>query len=656
TMDLPMPVFVGSWMGGDRDGNPYVNDAVTERTLELHRWIILDRYADDLEALVDPLAAVAYRLPPHPELEDALARASAAVPEVVMEAERRNPDEPLRRLLTYVRERIARTRAQSAGAYPTPDAFLDDLLVVRDVLREAHAESLPDDSLLDLVLRVRCFGFHLAALDVREDARVHRQVVAELLGDPSYPDRSDADRRRALRGLELPGRGNRPSQQARRLLELFDSLGRLQARFGAEAVGTYVISMTEAAADVMEVHRLASLHGIEHSLDIVPLLETRSALENAADLMSGLLQDETYREHVLKRGDVQELLVGYSDSMKESGILASRVLVADAQSAAARVCRDHGVTLRVFHGRGGSVSRGGGPTYRAIRALPRDAFTGRMKITEQGETRAFHFGNPDLATRYLEQTLGAAFAKRCEARSVPNGEREMPRPLLAALARDSHAAYRELVEDDGLIRYFRQTTPLSQISGLNIASRPSKRGREAPGLEDLRAIPWVFAWSQSRHVVTGWYGVGAALERALEQASDPSELSRLYDDSPFFFDLLDNVQMVLAKSDMPIAERYASLCTDEAVRERIFGLVQSEYARTTDVVLRVTGQKALLDEDPVLQRSIRLRNPYVDPLSYLQVEALGRLGAAEDHAEREPWERVARVAVQGIAAGLRNTG
>jgi phosphoenolpyruvate carboxylase len=291
-----------------------------------------------------------------------------------------------------------------------------------------------------------------------------------------------------------------------------------------------------------------------------------------------------------------------------------------------------------------------------------------MKITEQGETRAFHFGNPDLAVRYLEQSLGAALITRTTARS---GQLQRPKDeadLLPQLADTSARAYRRLVEDEGTLEYFRQATPLAQIGSLNIASRPARRGQGRPGLDDLRAIPWVFAWSQARHVITGWFGVGTALESVLAEEDGLARLQRLYEQSPFFFDLLDNVQMTLAKTDLPIASRYAELCRDAAIRDRVFGAIRDEHDRTVDAVLRVTGQSALLDEDPVVKRSIRLRNPYVDPLSYLQVEALRRLQDEAEEQARPPrgsvppsaadggWERVARVAVQGISAGLRNTG
>ena len=353
-VDLPVAVSFGSWMGGDRDGHPYVTAEVTARTLELHREIVLDRYAQDLDGLIDPLAAAAHRLPDHADLDAALRRAASMVPAVADVAAARNPREPMRRMLTLMLGRIHRTRSGAPGAYENSQEFLEDLMVLRQVLHRAHAVALPDDALLNLIHRVRCFGFRLAALDVREDSGVHRDVVGELLGDPAYGSWSPADRLRALDAVTLPEPGGRAlSPLAIRLLELFSAIRTLQARFGAHAIGTYIISMTQSAADVIEVLRLAELHGIDDSLDIVPLLETPDDLANAGPTLEALFTDHRYASHLARRGRTQELLVGYSDSMKQGGMFSSCVRVAEAQRAAAAVCRRHNVRLRVFHGRGG---------------------------------------------------------------------------------------------------------------------------------------------------------------------------------------------------------------------------------------------------------------------------------------------------------------
>ncbi|HUF47324.1 MAG TPA: phosphoenolpyruvate carboxylase [Vicinamibacterales bacterium] len=655
-LDVPMPVRFGSWMGGDRDGNPFVTPDVTARTLERHREVILERYERDLAALIDPLAAVDSRLPDDDDLDAALTRAARAVPDLADGIGRRNPAEPLRRLLSFAVARVRCARTGAAGAYEGPDALLDDLRVLRTVLQRANARALPDDALLDLMQRVRCFGFHLAALDVREDSRVHREVVGELLGDPTYGKGSPADRIRALETLERLDRTGL-SEPARGLLDLFETIGRLQTRFGPAAIGAYVISMTASEADVLEVLRLAELHGIDATFDITPLFETPDDLARAGPLLDALFANDKYARHLDARGRVQEILVGYSDSMKEGGMLASRVAVADAQRAAAAVCRRHGVRLRVFHGRGGSVSRGGGPTHRAILALPREAFDGEARITEQGEMRAHNFANPDLAVRYLEQSVGAAVDVRLAAAGATSRRPADEARTMARLSDVSRAAYQSLVDDPRLVPYFLTATPFHEIAALNIGSRPARRPGDVTGLSGLRAIPWVFAWSQSRHVLTGWFGVGAALAVVLDEPDGEARLHALYRSSRFLRDLVDNVEMALAKADLPIAARYAALCPDDEVRD-LFDVIAAEFDRTVNAVARVTGRPGLLSGDPVLARSIRLRNPYVDPLSYIQVEALRRLrdehGTSSD--QREMWARVARLTVQGIAAGIRHTG
>lgn len=650
-LELPISVNFGSWMGSDRDGNPFVTDAITEATLDLQRFITLDRYARDLDQLIDPLAAVASRLPADAEVYDALARCEAAVPELSAEAHARNPSEPLRRLVTLMRTRIDRTRARTGGAYATPEAFVEDLQAIRSTLRAAGAHALADDQLLDLMIRVRCFRFTLAALDVREDARAHHAALAEIFERPNYATLPDAEKRALLAAFKAPAQLEGYSDATRRVLACFENIARLHTRFGTESVPTYAISQSERATDVLEVLTLARAYGCDTALDIVPLLEDPSTLARAESILGELFEDGSYRKHLSGRGDIQELLVGYSDSMKQGGMLASRVRVLEAQQAALRVSRAHGLSLRVFHGRGGSVSRGGGPTYRAIDAMPRNAITPRVKFTEQGEVRAFHFAQPDLAARYIEQTVGALLKAVYESRHPQaeawTGETE----TLRALAEHSQAAYTQLIEQPSLLDYYTKATPLEHVTSLNIASRPSKRRAGALKLSDLRAIPWVFAWAQARHVITGWFGVGSALE-AMADADRPRLLEAL-EHSAFFRDIVDNVAMVLAKSDFGIAAQYAQLAGESG--RPIFDEIHAEYLRTVHLVLDLTDETSLLDHDRTLQASIRRRNPYVDPLSYLQLEALRRLRAA-DCDDRATWQRVGRVTVHGIAAGIRNTG
>lgn len=667
---LPMPIRFGSWMGGDRDGNPFVSDAVTERTLELHRWIATDRYRQDVEALGNPLAAIEERLTLSARFRRSLERAAAAVPEARYAAERRNDREPLRRFLVYIGERLKRTQTSGAGGYSRATEFLDDLNALRETLKASHAQALADDTLLDLIERVRCFGFHLMSLDLREDGRVMRRVVAELLAEPGFASKTCDERIADLCRLELPVSQDHLSDEASRLLDFFASVRRLHARFGAESLRCVIVSMTQDAGDLLTAYRLAELHRVAGNLDFVPLFETPQALQSAANCLQTLLEHTGYRQHLRERGEIQEVLVGYSDSMKAAGMLASRVGILEAQRAIVAVLQRAGIKPRIFHGRGGSVSRGGGPTHQALRALPSDVVVEDIKITEQGEMRSFNFASPELATRYLEQTFGALWVSAIAKKHRPQTLGEQAERTLAQLAQRSARQYRELVEHPGMLAYFNAATPLAILSQLHIASRPAKRGEAAQTIEDLRAIPWVFAWSQSRQVMTGWYGLGEALAEYGCSEQRRAELEQLAR-TPFFRDILDNVQMTLCKADISIASRYAELCQDEGVREAIFGRIGQGYALTALQVLTLSGAEALLDNDPVLQRSIRRRNPFVDPLSYLQIVALRRSRSAEAEAKAqdantatrqvaeqqvEAWQAVARSAVHGVAAGLRVTG
>ncbi len=651
-LDVDLMLSFGSWMGGDRDGNPYVDEVVTERTLHLQRQSAVRRYERDLAILVDHLAADSSRLATFTKLDATLARSERAVPEIAAAANARNPREPLRRLLTFMRERLKRAARFAPGGYEDGEAFAQDLHVVHDVLKKSGGLGLADAHLTDLIIRVRMFGFYLAQVDVREDARIHRKVVGRWLGDDAYPDRTPAERLKLLEahGLTDEAIEGADDDLCARQHALLSSLPKQSARYGSRALHTYIISQCESATDVLEVLHMLRWAGVDHRFDIVPLFESRTALAALPETLENLLQNESYREHLSHRGRCQEVLLGYSDSMKEAGIMASRIDLLEAQLAATRVCKKHDVSLRFFHGRGGSVSRGGGPTHRAIQALPASAFSGQMRITEQGETRSFHFGHPELATRYLEQMLGAAMSKSVASRQASGGHSVDKHEIFETLARKSEAAYRALVESDDLVTYFKSCSPAPWLGSLNIGSRPSRR-KSGSGLEGLRAIPWVFSWSQNRHVITGWYGAGTALGEF-----DVAELRELLAQSPFFADMLDNIQMTLAKADLRIGARYAALAPSEHVRNAIFVPIEKEFAVTVERILAIRNQGELLEHDPIIANSIALRNPYVDPLSFLQVRALKQLSSEDSGPEQDHWEKVCRITIQGIAAGLRNTG
>jgi phosphoenolpyruvate carboxylase len=449
------------------------------------------------------------------------------------------------------------------------------------------------------------------------------------------------------------------------VLATFRAIGEVQARFGEAACHRFIVSFTAAPHDVTDVLELARLAGNpEPALDVVPLFESADALASAGPILEALLSDSAYRDHLATRGDHQEVMLGYSDSNKESGFLAAAWMLHGAQGQLAGVARRFGVELTLFHGRGGAIGRGGGPTNRAILGQAPGSINGRLKLTEQGEVIAAHYANPRIAARHLEQMAGAVLTA-----STPEHDASLEPaiaeggPILDELAAVSRRAYRALVHDDsGFASFFRDVTPIAELSNLRLGSRPAARGRgareAAPSIDALRAIPWTFAWSQSRINLPGWYGLGSALEayRTAHGEAGLEVLARLYRSWPFLSSVLDNAELSLAKADMGVARLYARLATNEG-DDRRWTTIEAEYERAVALLLRVTGRDSLLDDAPVLQRSIALRNPYVDSLSELQVRLLARLRTLEpDDPDRATVLRLVQLTVNGVAAGLQNTG
>jgi phosphoenolpyruvate carboxylase len=509
----------------------------------------------------------------------------------------------------------------------------------------------------ELRWQVATFGFHLASLEVRQHAEVHRAALRVLAGA------GDGDGDRAGSAVEVS-----PGVTLAETLETFRAMARVQARFGIEACRRYVISFTEGPGDVTDVLALARIAtdtgGSLPVLDVVPLFETSEALAGSGSILDAILRDPGYRAHLAARGDRQEVMLGYSDSNKESGFLAAAWMLHGAQDVLAEVARTHGVELTLFHGRGGAIGRGGGPANRAILGSAPGSDDGRLKLTEQGEVIAANYADPAIARRHLEQLTGAVLIA-----STPEHDQATRRalragaPLMDELAATARAAYRSLVHDDpGFAAFFRDVTPIAELSDLRLGSRPAARGRtgriEAPPIDALRAIPWTFAWSQARINLPGWYGLGTALEayRAGHGDAGVADVARLYRDWPFLASVLDNAEMILAKADMGVARRYAGLARGDDA-ERYWAAIEAEFHRTVTELLRVTGRARLLDGAPVLQRSIGLRNPYVDSLSELQVRLLRRLRALPaDDPDRGRVLRLVQASVNGVAAGLQNTG
>jgi phosphoenolpyruvate carboxylase len=671
------PAFLrfGSWIGGDRDGNPLVTVAATEEALRAHHDLAVRLLRRGIERLHGHLSTTERR-GVEPALVESLKADAAAFPDEAERAEARYLRQPYRLKLRYVYRKLGATLEASArpwradhvvrpGVYADAGGLLVDLRLIHESLRAHGGERLADGRLGSLVRQAEIFGFHLASLDLRQDSASHARALAEVFdryGVARRYDEAGEDERAALLTAEiLAGRPFTPhrldfSPPTNEALELFRLVRRAHEHVGPDSVGSYVVSMTRGPSDLLAVLLMARDAGVSDRLDIVPLFETVADLHAAPATMERLFENPAYARHLAARGGGQTIMVGYSDSNKDGGYLTANWELHLAQRALAAVCRRHEVTLTLFHGRGGTVGRGGGPANRAILAQPPESVRGRLRLTEQGESVTNRYSNPALARRHLEQLVHAVLvARESRAAGTParGGAWEWAMSELSPLAEQ---AYRELVhETPALARYLRAATPLDEIERLNIGSRPARRG-PAAGHRDLRAIPWVFAWTQSRVTLPGWYGLGSALSSwAGEDEGRWALLGTMYREWAFFKTLVDNAQLALRKADRLIAAVYAMLA-DPADREAVFPRLEAEYRRTEAAICRLTGQRDLLDAAPWLQRSIRVRNPYIDPMNYVQVALLRRLREHADEAEADEMRDAVRLSVNGIAAGLRNTG
>ena len=675
-VELDRPLTFGSWVGGDRDGNPNVTTSVTASTLDEHQRMAIGLLRRSIESMHAHLSVALARgvLPGLVERSDALARMSGDSDGM----EWRYADQPYRRFLALVHRRLGRSAEQLArpgaerterDAYADADELLADLRLLQASLRAAGADELADGRLADLATQVEVFGLHLATLDVRLHAKVLRDTVTELLtryGDVADPSSIDDAALTALMIRELAER--RPltpalldhSPTTVDTIELFRLVRSAHERIGPRSIDTCIVSSTEHVVDVLAPLVLARDAGCADGLDLVPLFETATALTGAARLLDELLSIPAYRAHVARRGDQQTVMVGYSDSNKDSGYLAANWQLQRAQVGLARIADAHGVRLTIFHGRGGSVGRGGGPANAAIRAQPPETIRGRFAMTEQGEVIASRYRDPSLAHRHLELTLHAVLINSGQLAAPAHTDRLTE--VLDELAATSRTVYRERVADVPELRgYLESATPVEAMGRLNIASRPARR-RTGGGIEDLRAIPWVFAWTQSRANLPGWFGIGTAIERwAGEDDARWAELRSLASSHPSLEATLANAEMVLAKTDLAIHRDYARLA-EPHVRDALLPAIEEEHDRTVRALLRLRRTDRLLAHDPALRDVLRLRDPYLDPLHVIQVALLERLSSRKEDgvdgasSEERLIEDAFLLATNGIAAGLRNTG
>ncbi len=666
--EIPRFLSFGTWIGGDRDGHPFVTADITRRTFARLRRAALEGHLAECRQLHKQVVMSDQQVASDPTLRDRIDQACGQWPALNGQLAPISLKETYRRFLRMLAFRLEQTLAsinpgdRAEGAYESSGEFRGDLGLLLKSLLANRGRRVVEQYLQPWIDLVDTFGFHFASLDIRQNSEIHRQClleVARLQSDGRGP--SDiAGLAGFLRETKTPGRidVDRLSEQAREVFDTFTLLADEYDAWGREPIGGYIISMTHSAVDVLAVlwlwrtawaQRFGDAVDAPH-LPIMPLFETIDDLRNAADIVDELLGDSGYQQYLAGPGHRQQtVMVGYSDSTKDGGYLTACWELHQAQERLAAVAAQHHVELTVFHGRGGALGRGGGPAARAIRSLPQQAVDGRLRVTEQGEVLSERYDDPVIAHRHLEQVVHATLL----VSAIPGRKPDSAWiAMMEDLSAESFSKYRELVEHSGFLRYFDCATPISEIEALPIGSRPARRGQRK-ALSDLRAIPWTFAWTQSRHVLPAWFGLGTAISRLIERHDDDwSTLRSMYEEWPMFRALIDNAEVALAKADMGIARLYAALAHDESCDE-VWSLISGEFDRSRGVILLIKENRELLAEPDWLRSSILKRNPYVDPLNLVQINLLDRLRSDGD---AEDLVGLVRLSIQGIAGGLRTTG
>jgi phosphoenolpyruvate carboxylase len=658
---------LASWMGGDRDGNPNVTHVVTAETLRLHRGLAVEKHRSTLQDLSRRLSMSSRHLALSGELA-AWIDARRPLPAHVAYIEERYPTEPYRLVLSLLTSDLAEASRDDMTARlleQTPHQArirLPELLQPVDMIAADLPESLAQDEIQKTQRQLQVFGLQAMRLDLREDSSRLNATLDETLRalniTPNFAELSDEERLDVLAGLfssELPDLSAHPgvTTNTAETWALFQLIRRVRDVYGAEMLGPFVISMCQSAADILSVLLLARWVGCDEALQIVPLFETIEDLRAAPSIFESLLELPLYREHLATCQDEQMIMIGYSDSNKDGGYVMSNWALYQGQENIAAVAQKYGIALTIFHGRGGTIARGGGPANRGIRAQPAGSINGRFRLTEQGEVIAARYSNLELAHRHLEQIVHAVLMASSPARRT----NEIPdawRAAMDQMAVTAHNAYRGLVyETPRFIEFWQTATPLDEIKRLHIGSRPAARGKSSE-VTKIRAIPWVFSWMQSRFNLPGWFGLGTALT----SIQDDGLLHEMYHGWALFKTMLDNAELSLLKADMGIATLYVDLVPDKQLAAEMFTAIRAEYDLTRDAVLSISGHANLLEEEPVTQNAVQVRNPYVDPLNYIQVEMLRRIRALDDQESEEARaiREVISVTINGIAAGLRNTG
>lgn len=674
---VPAFLYFGSWIGGDRDGNPAVTPEVTWRTLELQRELVISKYEEILKELIKKLSFSTRKI----TITDELAQSIAYDEETVLlgdvgQGEWRIENEPYRCKCTYMLARLKHTRLGKTewGAYANKEEFLLDLQAIQASLRTHQANVLADHELARLIRQVELFGFHLLTLDIRQHSAEHEKALTEIFSHlgicEAYDQLDESEKIELLTPLltdprPLTSDFIQYSPETEKCLELFRTIARAKEEFGDEAICNYLISMTRGTSDLLEVILFSKEVGLHRTVDgkvvsrlhPVPLLETIEDLHRAEPIMKAYFENPAFVPLMCNQQPIQEIMLGYSDSNKDGGVISANWELYHAQMNLTKLAQQYGLSIRFFHGRGGALGRGGGPLHRSIMANPVQAMLGGVKITEQGEVLSSRYSMQPIALRSLEQATSALLLTT--AKALIGGQENLKPEWLEAISTMSEYAlekYQKLVfEDPVFISFFNEVTPLPEIGELKIGSRPARR-KNSQSFEDLRAIPWVFAWTQTRYLFPAWYAAGTGIAKLLEKNESYLDLLKeMYREWPFFSALVDNLQMALAKADLVIAHEYTKLAQDQKEAERIFQIIAEEYHHTKSMVLLITEQTECMENVPVIQDSIRLRNPYVDPLSFIQVHLLKQLRRGDNEEVEELLEEVL-LTINGIAAGLRNTG
>jgi phosphoenolpyruvate carboxylase len=645
---LPAILRFASWIGGDRDGNPNVTPQVTLDTLAKLHKSALQAYRGDVEYLLARFTQSDQETEFSDELKSKLNGSISP----------RFHGELYRQHLQNIIDRL------NSDQYASHTDLLADLETLSESLQKNRGRHSAEGTLQRLIVKVRLFGLHLIPLDVREDARHHIIALAEMFRhygiSEDYAGLPESEKQVILtREIANP----RPlfpleprfSEITNRVIETWRMVAQAHKRYGTVVIDSFIASMSQNASDVLTMLLFANEVGIADNIDIVPLFETVEDLKHAPEVMHTLFTNPQYQQHLEARKYRQQIMLGYSDSNKDGGYIASNWNLYEAQRTLAETCKTHNIMLELFHGRGGSIGRGGGPTNHAILSQPPDSMQGRIKITEQGEVIAYRYSNSEIARRHLQQVMNAALLATSKLQ-----QREVKREwceIMHTLAETSFQAYRAYVyETPGFLNYWQQATPINELSSMQIGSRPAKR--KAGGFESIRAIPWVFSWMQSRAIIPSWYGVGYALEAFCKSRPDGLDVLRtMYDEWLFFETLISNVELDVAKADMGIAALYKDLVNEVDLREKIFAEMQAEHQRATEYICKIVQQEELLENMPVIKRSIERRNPYVDPLNFIQVALLRELRDLQpDTPEQEAVSQAVFSTINGIAAGMKTTG